>query len=247
MTRAAGDVLAQMAALPFAGLDDIISPGPALLLAPHPDDETLGCGGLIAESCALGRELHVLVITDGTGSHAGSRAWPAERLRALREREALQAVGALGLAADRIGFLGLRDTAAPHEGAALDHAVSRIAAHATERDARTVLTTWRHDPHGDHVAVSLMGDAVARAIGARLLHYPVWGWTLPAGHLLPDAPIRGWRLDITHHLPAKRRAIAAHRSQTTDLIDDDPSGFRLPDEFLALFTRPFEVFLSHED
>src|SRR6185437_8969291 len=113
MTRTAQDVLARMAALPFAGLDDILAPGPALLLAPHPDDETLGGGGLIAECCALGRELHVLVVTDGTGSHAGSRAWRAERLLALREQEARQAVGELGLAAERIGFLGLRDTEAP--------------------------------------------------------------------------------------------------------------------------------------
>jgi LmbE family N-acetylglucosaminyl deacetylase len=247
MTRAAGDALARMAALPFAGLDDILAPGPALLLAPHPDDETLGCGGLIAESGALGRELHVLVVTDGTGSHPGSRAWPAERLRALREQEARRAVGELGLAVDRIAFFGLRDTKAPHGGAALDEAVSRIAAHATERGARTILTTWRHDPHGDHVAVSRMGAAVARAIGGRLLEYPVWGWTLPPNQPLDDAPASGRRLDITRHLPAKRRAIAAHRSQTTDLIDDDPNGFLLPAEFLALFTRPFEVFLSSDD
>jgi LmbE family N-acetylglucosaminyl deacetylase len=247
MTRTAQDVLARMAALPFAGLDDILAPGPALLLAPHPDDETLGCGGLIAESCALGRELHVLIVTDGTGSHAGSRAWPAERLRALREREALQAVGELGLPADRIAFLGLRDTEAPHDGTALDEVVARIAAHATERGARTILATWRHDPHGDHAAVSRMGAAVARATRARLLEYPVWGWTLPPDQALDDAPVRGWRLDVTRHLPTKRRAIAAHRSQTTDLIDDDPNGFRLPDEFLALFTRPFEVFLSNGD
>ena len=153
-------------------------------------------------------------------------------------------MGELGLADDRIEFLGLRDTEAPHHGGALDEAVSRIAAHATERDARTILTTWRHDPHCDHLAVSRMGDAVARATRARLLAYPVWGWTLPADQRLPDAPVRGWRLDIARHLPAKRRAIAAYRSQTTDLIDDDPNGFRLTDEFLALFTRPFEVFLA---
>ncbi len=236
-----------MAALPLAGLDEILAPGPALLLAPHPDDETLGCGGLIAECCALGRELHVLIVTDGTGSHAGSRAWPAARLRALREREARRAVGELGLPADRLAFLGLRDTEAPREGAALEEAVSRIAAHATGRGARTILATWRHDPHGDHVAVSRMGTAVARAIGARSVEYPVWGWTLPPEQPLDDPPTRGWRLDITRHLPAKRRAIAAHRSQTTDLIDDDPDGFRLPDEFLALFTRPLEVFLSSGD
>jgi LmbE family N-acetylglucosaminyl deacetylase len=247
MTHAAGDVLAQMAALPFASLDEILAPGPALLLAPHPDDETLGCGGLIAECSALGRELHVLVVTDGTGSHAGSRAWPAARLRALREQEARRAVSELGLAANRIAFLGLCDTKAPHDGAALDDSVARIAGHARKGGVRTILTTWRHDPHGDHVAVSRMGSAAARSIGARLLEYPVWGWTLPPDQALDDAPVHGRRLDITPHLPAKRRAIAAHRSQTTDLIDDDPHGFRLPDEFLSLFTRPFEVFLSRDD
>jgi LmbE family N-acetylglucosaminyl deacetylase len=165
-------------------------------------------------------------------------------LKALREQEARRAVGELGLAADRIAFLGLRDTQVPHDGAALDEAVSRIAAHATARGARTILATWRHDPHGDHVAVSRMGHAVAQAIGARPLAYPVWGWTLPADQQLPDVPLHGWRLDIIRHLAAKRRAIAAHRSQTTDLIDDDPNGFRLTDEFLALFTRPFEAFLA---
>jgi len=245
VTSVVQDVLARMAALPFAGLDDILAPGPALLLAPHPDDETLGCGGLIAESCALGRELHVLVVTDGTGSHAGSRKWPAHRLKSLREQEARRAVSELGLAAERIGFLGLRDTEAPHDGAAFDAAVSRITTHAAERGARTVLATWRDDPHGDHLAISRMADAVASTIDARLLAYPVWGWTLPPDQPLPDGPpIHGWRLDITRHLAAKRRAIAAHRSQTTDLIDDDPNGFRLTAEFLALFTRPFEVFLS---
>ena len=45
-------------------------------------------------------------------------------------------------------------------------------------------------------------------------------------------------------LDAKRRAIAAHRSQTTDLIDDDPDGSRLPEEFVGLFTRPYEVYLA---
>ena len=57
-------------------------------------------------------------------------------------------------------------------------------------------------------------------------------------------PVRGFRLDIARHLPAKRRAIAAHRSQTTDLIADDPAGFRMPPAFRALFDQPFEVFLA---
>ncbi len=237
--------LALIAALPFGDLDRVLAPGAALVLAPHPDDETLGCGGLIAEACARGRDIHVLVATDGTGSHPNSRAWPAPRLRAQREQEARDAVRELGLAADRIDFLGLRDADAPHAGAEFDDAASRIAAHATARSARTILATWRHDPHADHVAVDRLAREAARRADARLLSYPVWGWTLPASRELPDPPPRGLRLDITPHLAAKRRAIAAHRSQTTDLIDDDPEGFRLADEFVALFTRPFEVFLEN--
>ncbi len=243
MTRAA-DVLAHMAALPFGTLDDILAPGSALVLAPHPDDETLGCGGLIAEACAQRRDIHVLIVTDGTGSHPGSRAWPAARLKAQREAEARDAVAALGLPVDRLHFLGLRDAHAPHEGSAFDAAVREIATHAGSRDARTLLATWRHDPHADHVAVSRMARAAAEASGARLLSYPVWGWTLPPDQPLEDAMPTGRRLDTSRHLPAKRRAIAAHRSQITDLIDDDPNGFRLEDQFVALFTRPFEVYLD---
>ena len=51
---------------------------------------------------------------------------------------------------------------------------------------------------------------------------------------------------MDRHLAAKRRAVAAHRSQFTRLIDDDPAGFQLPPELLALAFRPFEVFLAED-
>ena len=54
----------------------------------------------------------------------------------------------------------------------------------------------------------------------------------------------GRRLAIGPQLAAKRRAIAAHRSQYGDLIQDDPAGFRLPAGLLARFERPFETFLT---
>jgi hypothetical protein len=61
---------------------------------------------------------------------------------------------------------------------------------------------------------------------------------------LPDNEVRGWRLDIEAALPAKRAAIAAHRSQHGGLIDDDPGGFSLPPDLLHIFERPYEVFLA---
>lgn len=53
----------------------------------------------------------------------------------------------------------------------------------------------------------------------------------------------GLRLDVSQHLAAKAAAIAAHRSQTTDFIDDDPEGFRLAPDMIARFQGPYEVFL----
>ncbi len=77
----------------------------------------------------------------------------------------------------------------------------------------------------------------------RLYAYPVWGWTLPPESEVGAAP-RGARLDIARHLPTKAAAIAAHRSQTTDLIADDPAGFRLEPAMLARFARDHEIVLE---
>ena len=87
-------------------------------------------------------------------------------------------------------------------------------------------------------------DAVARETGVRLLAFPVWGWTLPADHALPDMRAIGARIDISSVLARKRRAIAAHASQTTRMIDDSPCGFQLPPEFIALFERPWETYVA---
>lgn len=237
------DTLAAMRALPVLPLDAGIDPGCLLILAPHADDESLGCGGLIAECCARGIPPRVLFVTDGTGSHPGSRLYPPARLRALREAEARQALSLLGLVPARIGFLRLPDTAAPQHGPAFDAAVAGIVLTAWRDGATALLAPWRHDPHGDHLATHRMAEAAAAMLDLPHIAYPVWGWTLPDSAPL-DAPVEGFRLDIARHLPAKRRAIAAHASQHGRVVPDDPAGFTLPEQFLALFDRPHEVFLT---
>lgn len=234
-----------MANLPFAGLRVLLGGCDPLILAPHPDDESLGCGGLLAACASAGARPHVLVLTDGAGSHPNSTAFPAARLRALREQEAHEAVRRLGLAAGQLSFLRLRDTAAPMEGPPFDAAVDAILATLRERRCGVLLAPWRHDPHCDHLAAHLMAAAAAARAGVHHLAYPVWGWTLPPGIPLEGPAPSGWRLDITRHLPAKRLAIAAHASQCSDLIQDDPAGFRLPPELLARFDQIFEVFLTN--
>ena len=240
----AGEVIAAMEALPLRALDDILAPGPVLVLAPHPDDESIGCGGLIALAAAAGREVHVAILTDGVGSHPESPSTPPARLRAMRENEARNAVAALGADPKRLTFLAQPDAHARATGPAAEAVVARLCGLIREAGAATVLTTWRHDPHCDHETAARLCDVVARETGARHLAFPVWGLTLPHDKPLDIGPPTGARLDIAAVLPRKRRAIAAHVSQTTRLIDDSPWGFQLPGEFLALFDRPWETFVA---
>jgi LmbE family N-acetylglucosaminyl deacetylase len=238
----ASDIQAEWQNLPYGDLETIFGQGRILILAPHPDDESLGCGGLIHESCRAGRPPLVMIVTDGTGSHPHSPSMPARALCALREQETAAALHHLGLDdPSAVVFLRLRDTAAPHDGPCFDAAVERIA--TLSANCASICAPWRHDPHCDHAAVHMMAEAVAARTRLRHLSYPVWGWTLPAMTQLPQAHVTGWRLDITANIVAKQRAIDAHRSQHGAVIMDDPRAFHLPVTLLRIFRNPYEVYL----
>ena len=236
-------IFARMRALPFVAPEALLGAGAPLILAPHPDDESLGCGGLIAACCAMGRPPIVVVLTDGARSHPGSAAFPPARLVALRAAETRAAAAALGLTPSRLHFMGLPDGEVPRSGPAMEDAAAALAAIARRAGVGTILGTWEHDPHADHVAAHVIASRAAALAGARLLSYPVWGWALPPRRRLHVGAIAGARIDITAQLPAKRRAIAAHASQHGAVVADDPRGFRLPSTLLAALDQPFEVFL----
>lgn len=238
-------VLRELEELPFAGVDWVTRGDPVMVLAPHPDDESLGCGGLIAEACLKEIDIHVVVVTDGSASHPRSMTYPPARLKSVREDETRSAAMALGLPAARVSFLGLRDSRAPLCGRALVAAAAAIARLAHERKVGTLCATWPHDPHRDHLATHRMACLAAASLGIRHLSYPVWGWTLGVRTWLPRKPLLGARLDIAAHLSAKRRAIACHATQHAGLITDDPTGFNLKPDFLDVFNRSFEVFIEN--
>ena len=242
----AADFLAAAARLPIGTLADVTGGGGLVVVAPHPDDESLGCGGLIAAAFAAGTKVRLIVVSDGIGSHPNSKRYPPPRLRELRESETLQAVAALGLEPSAVRFLRLPDRFVPIEGPEADAACEAILTAAREVDAGAICVTWRHDPHCDHSACSVLVDNVlARTPGTRVFSYPVWGWALPDQTEI-GAPPRGLRVDTRDHLAAKTAAIAAHRSQTSDLIDDDADGFRLTPAMIARCLGGYEILLENE-
>ena len=136
--------------VPFRPLSTLGSLGRTLVVAPHPDDESLGCGGLLALLGRRGQPARVLFVTGGTGSHPHSREYPPPRLRALREREALQALRRLGLLPKQALFLGLPDCHVPTPGTPGFRAACRRF--LMRFQPQTLVLPWRRDPHGDHRA-----------------------------------------------------------------------------------------------
>jgi LmbE family N-acetylglucosaminyl deacetylase len=226
----------QFAALPEAGLRALLGSRRALILAPHPDDESLGCGGLIAAACAAGLPPAVVIMTDGAASHPDSNSHPPDRLAALREAEVLEALAILGLPGEKLFLLRQPDTKLAMHGAIIE----RLVEIAQRENCGVVIGPWEGDPHCDHEAAAMIAEAVAIRAGLRLLSYPVWGWLRDEGL----ATLTGLRLDISAHLDLKRRAIAAHASQCGRVIMDSPGGFSLPENLLAVAAQPYEVFLA---
>lgn len=234
--------------LPSQPATFVKSLGRTVIIAPHPDDESLGCGGLLALLRAAQVPVTAVLITDGTMSHPHSRKYPPAARRALRETEFAEALGLLGVEAEASLLLRLPDGAVTDLlPTAFEKVVASLAKYLEDWGPATIVVPWRRDPHPDHRATSkLVQAAIARLVMApRVLEYLVWAWERAAPDDLPRPDeVTGWRLDISAVLAQKQQAIAAHRSQIDGIIDDDPTGFQLAPQMLAHFARPYEVYVE---
>ncbi|MEO7234782.1 MAG: PIG-L family deacetylase [Lapillicoccus sp.] len=177
-----------------------------VVVAPHPDDEVLGVGGLIRRLVRDGVRVRVVAVTDGEGAPA-PRGWSPERLATERVIEAVAACGALGV--DPPHRLGLPDGRVGEHEAALTEALSRLLSPSTH-----CLATWRSDGYPDHEATGRAAAAACAQTSAALVEYPVWMWHWAA----PDDPAVPWervhRVALTpQEREAKAVAVARHGTQ----------------------------------
>ena len=185
-----------------------------MIVSPHPDDDVLGCGGLIQTALAQQAAVRIVYLTDGGASHPGHPVLDPTRLARQRKAEAAAATNHLGLRADNLVFLGGTDGTLDHlppsEG---DRLTAGIAAEIDRFAAQIIAAPCRTDGSSEHdAAFGLLTAALARNLSRpRVLEFPVWAWWNPLR--LPRA-VGGrqiWRLALGHQGEIKRQALAEHR------------------------------------
>jgi LmbE family N-acetylglucosaminyl deacetylase len=236
----------------------------AVVIAPHQDDEVLGCGGTILLKRAAGAAVNIVFMCDGSTSH--SRFIAADALSRLRRQEALDAAQALGLAAADVQFLDL-----PESQLAQHHqvAVAQVLAILLLRRPEEVYVPYRWDGTPDHEATfRIVAEAVGKSgLALRVCEYPIWLWNrwpwVPLPIRASRVTLREMRgalgsglglnffrrfrtgVAVTAVMANKRAALAQHRSQMAELVP----GVGWPTlagvsegGFLDCFFQDYEVF-----
>jgi len=203
----------------------------ALIVAPHPDDETIGAGALILKLRRAGAHVEVLVVTDGGASHRNSASFPRPRLIRERGREVRRAVALLGVSAARLRLGGFPDGGLDTLDRAGRARLTRLVARYRRCDL--IVMPVPDDAHPDH------RDA-ARACRRR------YGWRRRIGYGV--WPRRRQRratdaLFVGTDRATKRVALSRHATQM-GRIGDDPAGFTIDRATAARFLRPVERFRS---
>lgn len=204
---------------------------PLLVVSPHPDDETLGCGGLIAAERRRGAQVLVAAVTDGENAYPGEEG--GYGLAAIRRVEQERALARLGVGTESVLRFGLTDSSV---GAREAELVERLMERMTPESC--IVAPWEGDFHPDHEACGRAAAEAAGRTGARLISYFFWTWHRGTPETVAGLNLAMFPLD-EGLLRAKTEALACHRSQ----LERVGGGPVLPPELLGPAHRAFEVFL----
>jgi LmbE family N-acetylglucosaminyl deacetylase len=192
-----------------------------LLLAPHPDDESIATGGLLQVGLTAGAAVRVMYATDGDRNPwaqlAAEGRWPSDdaaraRWGALRREEARRALALLGVRTPDITWLGLPDqrlTDMLHAGDA--RLMDALAQALREWRPTLIVAPVLYDRHPDHSAIAVMLAFVLARAGATAAGVRTLGYRVHAGRHDPE-PTRWLALDAGARR-RKRDAILCHATQ----------------------------------
>lgn len=205
------------------------------IIAPHPDDEVLGCAGLIQQLEQSGIAIKVWAVTDGEASHPETSGRSKEKLAELRTNESQCALSLLNSNIQRDRLM-IRDGGVTEAEEELEAILTSVFSHGD-----TVIAPWLLDGHPDHEAASRASWMASRKRFCRFLEVPIWGWHWvdPKDRIFPTQRVVSIAL-TPEERRLKSRAIHIFESQ---LQPDQGTGKPaiLPDYALARFERPYEV------
>lgn len=142
-----------------------------LIVAPHPDDEIIGCGGLIARLVKENKAPHVIIMTGGEGSHQGCCSTSSDDIVTARRRLTRNAAAIVGLPIENIHELNY-----PDGGISMDNAeTDRLKALIDQLHPDTILVPHWGEGWSDHIQTAeIVKQVVPRS--AKLWMYCVWVW-----------------------------------------------------------------------
>ncbi len=188
--------------------------GAVAVIAAHPDDEVLGCGGTLARMAREGRDVHVLLLADGETSRLPAEGQPLDAaLLGARHRAADTACAILGCRS--VQLLGLPDNRL--DSLELLDVVKLIERFLERHQPSTVFTHHPGDVNVDH---RIAHDAVMAACRPQpgfpvteVLLFEVASSTewRTAGSAAPFHP--NWFVDVSSDLAAKMAALSAYASE----------------------------------
>ncbi|MDD5586258.1 MAG: PIG-L family deacetylase [Alphaproteobacteria bacterium] len=218
--------------------------GAVLAIAPHPDDETLGCGAAIARLCAEGRRVRIVVVTDNSVT-TGSPIGLPDHLAAIRRGEVKRAAAQMGVSEDNVVLLMHPDGDASSRIEKIADDLGKIIA---DFKPALILSPYGIDRTADHRAVAAALDIALKDAGFNgvVYEYPVWFWPFGAlRHMMALSPLAAHRkIRAGEYLAKKRAAFAEHRSRVENLTGNEKLWMPLDREFITRFMKPYELFFE---
>ena len=210
----------------------------AIVFSPHQDDETIGCGGMIALKRSQRIPVKVVFLTDGRFGSKPDWVKP-ENVIQYRQEEANNALNTLGIEPSQRQFLGETDGSlaqlSPEKRNLL---IAQLVEIIQSFEPQEVYVPHHHDGHPDHEATySLVRSAIETLqMDIELLQYPIWMlWRSPlSSYEYLQKNTNAYRLFLGDFKDKKQQAIASYKSQTPNL----PTSFKQ-----AIFS-PYEMFFK---
>jgi LmbE family N-acetylglucosaminyl deacetylase len=215
-------------------LDEVTAPlGGTVVVVPHPDDEALAAGGLIAHQRRRDRDVVVIAVTDGDAAYPD---WRGGELARVRRREQLVALRRLGVRRHAVHRLGIADGAVARHDDAVVTALLEVLS-----PSDTLVAPAVFDWHPDHEACGRAARSAADLVGCTLLGSLFWAHHHP-DHAPAHMSLGVLALDDVE-VAHRRTAVGTHRSQLEPSTRTRADPILTPD-LLGLLDHPVEYYAT---